>query len=405
MHPPAGMCVSCQGARNLCGLGQCPILQRVQVQNNIFVKAKAELFGPSPPNIFVGHTGYPTVSVGAMASDVPVEDDPRKMFGTPLESIISSRAQLFRSAAKREVTQKDKYIRDMQEVVLSTAPVDVELKFKYVPRQEVVFSPLVQPMGPLGQLERYSIAGNPKIPSRIDSLREESISAVSAVKELLYRGYDNYYLTKVLSAGVLGQQQRQRLVPTRWSITAMDDMISRIHMESIRECPELWAYELYFSEYLHNRYVVMLMPGRWEFENFEAWAMGSLWNEGSAGSIASYGAYITVEHEPFEGRSAYADLQVGGYYASRYAVTEHLFERRRQARVMVIREVDSTYVVPVGVWQVRENVRNAFRCGPTKFSSLRDMLDYASLLLKNPMKDYLKADVMLKQKRISDWLG
>ncbi|MEM0438074.1 MAG: Nre family DNA repair protein [Candidatus Micrarchaeia archaeon] len=401
MHPPASMCVSCQGSRNLCGLGQCPILQRVQLQNSIFLKAKAEIFGPSPPNIFVGHTGYPTVAVGAMASDVPVEDDPRRMFGQPLESIIQSRSQLFRSAVKREVTQKDKYVRDMQEIVLSTAPVDVELKFKYVPKQEVTFSPLVQPMGPLGQLEKYSIVGNPKIPARVDSLASEGVATTTAVKELLYRGYDNYYLTKVLSAGVLGQQQRQRLVPTRWSITAMDDMISKIHMESVREFPEISSYELYFSEYLHNRYAVMLMPGRWEFENFEAWAKGSLWNLDTSSHT---GAYITVEYEPFGGRSDYADLQVGGYYASRYAVTEHLFERRRQARVMVIREVDPAYVVPVGVWQVRENVRNAFRAGPTKFSSLKDMLDYAALLLKNPIGDYLKADVMLKQSRLTDYM-
>lgn len=394
------MCVSCQGSRGLCGLGHCPILQRVQLQNSIFLKAKAEVFGPSPPNIFVGHAGYPTVAVGAMASDVPVEDDPRRMFGLPLESIIQSRSQLFRSAAKREVTQKDKYVRDMQEIVLSAVPVDVELKFRYVPRPEVTFSPLVQPMGPLGQLERYSIVGNPRIPSRVDSIANEGLAAAAAVKELLYRGYDNYYLTKVLSAGVLGKHEKRRLVPTRWSITAIDDMISKIHMESIREFPEISSYELYFSEYLHNRYVVMLIPGRWEFENFEAWAKGSLWNFGSSSPA---GAYITVEHEPFNGRDSYADLQVGGYYASRYAVTEHLFERRRQARVIVIREVDSAYVVPVGVWQVRENVRNAFKCGPTKFSSLRDMLDYATLLLKNPLGDYLKADVMLRQSRLADY--
>ncbi len=402
MLPPAHLCVSCQGTRNLCGVGYCPVLQKMQAQRSILIKIKPELFGPSPPNIFVGHSGYPTVSIGAMASEQAVEDNPSNMFGMPLDAIVQQRSQLFRSAVKREVVSKDKYIRDMQEIVLSQKPVDVELKFRYMPRAEVQFSPLTQPMGPLGILERYSIVSNAKIPRRVHSLAEEKdITTVVAVKELMYQGYDNYYLTRVLSAGIFGKEKQKKLVPTRWSITAMDDMLSKLYMDGIREAPELSNYELYFSEYLSNRYVVMLIPGRWEFENFEAWAQGSLWN---LADPKTGGTYVTVEYEPFNGRSDYAGLQVGGYYASRYAVTEHLFNARRQARAIVIREIEPGYMVPVGVWQVRENVRNAFRKGATTFSSLGDMLDYAKLLLKNGLSEYLKKDVILKQKRMTDFM-
>ena len=70
---------------------------------------------------------------------------------------------------------------------------------------------------------------------------------------------------------------------------------------------------------------------------------------------------------------------------------------------MVIREIDTGYVVPVGVWQVRENVRNAFLKGPIKFSTLEDMFSYARILLKNPLDEYLKKDIILKQRKIRDW--
>lgn len=397
MMPPAHLCVPCKGSRLLCGLDYCPILQRLNIQNKVFADVKTEVFGPSPPNIFVGHVGYPVVAVGAMASDTPVEDDPRRMFGQPLDKIVEERSKLFRSAVKREVLAKDKYISDMQELVLSQEPVDVEIKFKYAPKPEVEFSPMTQPMGPIGQLENYRITGNAKIPKRIDSLASENIKASVAVKELLYRGYDNYYLTRVFSAGIFGENARKRLVPTRWSITAMDDMIAKIYLEAIREAPEISDYELYTSYYLSNRYVVMLIPGRWEFENYEAWAHGTTWN------LSETGTFITKEHEPFEGRTKYAEQQAGGYYASRYAVVEHLFERRRQARAIVIREVEPGYMVPVGVWQVRENVRNAFKAGATKFSSLEDMLSYAKHILSNDISVYLKNDVVLSQKRITDY--
>jgi len=397
MLPPAHLCVSCKGSRLLCGLDYCPILQRIHVQNKIFSEVKSEIFGPSPPNIFVGHVGYPVVAVGAMASDTLVEDDPRKLYGKPFNEIITERSKLFRSAVKREVLAKDKYIRDMQEIVLSQEPVDVELKFKYAPKPEVEFSPMTPPMGPLGQLERYTIAGNAKIPKRVDSLVSEGVKTDVAVKELLYRGYDNYYLMRALSAGVFGENERKRLVPTRWSITAVDDLIAKIYMESIRNAPEIGDYELYHSSYLSNRYVIMLIPGRWEFENYEAWAHGTTWN------LSEQGSYVTMEYEPHEGRTKYAELQAGGYYASRYAVAEYLFERGKQARAIVIREIEPGYMVPVGVWQVRENVRNAFKAGPTKFSSLEDMLSYAKQLISNDISTYMQKDRILSQKRLTDF--
>jgi hypothetical protein len=64
--------------------------------------------------------------------------------------------------------------------------------------------------------------------------------------------------------------------------------------------------------------------------------------------------------EGFEGRTGYVDETAGAYYASRLGVLEHLESIGRQAKCLVLREVSDDYWAPVGVWQIRESVRNAF---------------------------------------------
>ncbi|MFB6165088.1 MAG: hypothetical protein ABEJ31_08005, partial [Haloarculaceae archaeon] len=56
----------------------------------------------------------------------------------------------------------------------------------------------------------------------------------------------------------------------------------------------------------------------------------------------------------------YVDETSGAYYASRLGVLEHLSDRGRQAKVLVVRYASPEYWAPVGVWQIREGVRHAF---------------------------------------------
>jgi len=83
-------------------------------------------------------------------------------------------------------------------------------------------------------------------------------------------------------------------------------------------------------------------------------APGSIWNQ-SDGQV-----WMGAASEGFDGRSGYVDETAGAYYASRLGVLEHLVDRGRQAKCLVLREVSDDYWAPVGVWQVRESVRNAF---------------------------------------------
>jgi hypothetical protein len=55
---------------------------------------------------------------------------------------------------------------------------------------------------------------------------------------------------------------------------------------------------------------------------------------------------------------------------------------------VVFREVRSGYIVPLGVWQIRENVRQAFRERPAEFSDLQEALAFIKPSLRIPIEEW-----------------
>jgi hypothetical protein len=126
---------------------------------------------------------------------------------------------------------------------------------------------------------------------------------------------------------------------------------------------------------------VVLAPGDWEFELVEMKAPGSVWNPDPGA-----GTYLAAAREGYEGRTGYVEETAGAYYAARLGVLEHLADRGRQAKALVLRHVSEDYWAPVGVWQVREAVRNAFEddapATPETFAdAVRGVADYLPVSL------------------------
>lgn len=395
MQVPASVCVMCKGTKNLCKLGFCPVLRKMRAGRQVSAELKQDMFGPAG-NVFVGSYNYPEVSVGPTMNLENTTADPKALFNKNYEEIIDAGTKTV--FGKRFANITDRIKGEIREIAMSTRPVDVEARFTKVPEINVRFSAVTQPMGAAAPLKTLKQADNPKIPKIADEVSEGRIRAVDAVRELASHGFDNYYVTKVLSIGVLGMDANKRLVPTRWSITATDDMLGKQNMGLIRDQPEIGDIFVFENEFLHNHFFICLLPGRWEFENFEAWAPKSVW------AAAETRAVVSEEYEPFEGRWSYADKQAGGYYASRVGVTEFLVRIRKQARVVVIREIDEGYIVPVGVWEVRENVRNAFRNAPTRLDDEAELREFISERTKNG-KDYLRMSRVLGQTNLLGFLG
>lgn len=402
------LCLICKGGRMLCGLPTCPLLQKVSIHDPLkekFLKLSKDMFGPAP-SIFVGWHNYPNVLVGPMTSleseDTKAEklDNPGTWYGSNYPDIIEMRSMLVRSKNPQNIFSRSRFVSDTQELALSVRPTDVETSFKKKPTYRISFSSMSQPMGPSGDIEKIRIAGNTKIPRKVDGIISDDLKARESAFELYNNNFDVYYLTSVLSSGVLGMKQGRKLVPTRWSITAVDDLIGKELLKKIREYPEIRDITVYSNEYLHNHFEILLIPGKWEFEQFEAWAPKTFWmQEQEAGSMPA----IVEEHEPFQGRTGYAMKEGGGYYAGRIGVIEALEGMRKQARAVVFREISEGYIMPVGVWEVRENVRHAFKNPPMKFATLKEALRHINSKLGLPIKEYLKRSEILKQRRLNEW--
>ena len=391
------LCHICKGIRKLCGRERCPILTRIYYQKLAIPKINESLFGPSPKSVFVGHENYPDVFVGPMVSlnesNLERVDTPEKMFGLSQEKIIRDRYSLVRGKLQKNVFTRDRYIRELQAVTLSAKPVDMEINFRKKPSFSLSFSPILQPMGASGEVNKIKVVDNPKIKSPVYKLIDDDIKADEVVVEFYKLNFNVSQISKILSSGVLGI--KKKLVPTKWSITAIDALLSKYFITKIKNFSSIDEYLLFENSYLGNHFYILLLPGNWEFEQFETWFPGTLWN------LNSNSPQITVEFEFYFGRKDYASLQSGGYYASRFAVSEGLYKMKRQARAIVIREVGKEYDIPVGVWEVRENVRAALRKKPEKFGSLKQLLQNLKTKIKS--EEYVKKSNLLRQKRITEF--
>ena len=148
--------------------------------------------------------------------------------------------------------------------------------------------------------------------------------AVDGMFDLYTDGVAVSRIQRTLSLGMLGVQKQRKIVPTRWSITAVDDTLSKRLLRSVRNYPPIDKYQVYTYQYLDNVYEVLLSPRNWEYESIEAWFPGTAWNEN--GTVPA----IMGDHEPYEGRTTYASIG-GCYYSCRLAAAEALERVQRQA--------------------------------------------------------------------------
>ncbi len=392
---PTKLCMRCKG-KNLCGQ-ICPLLSGLDIQKQ---KLSKDFFGPAV-SVFVGRHGYPNVFAGPVAatgSDAMTEN----LFGMEYPDIIRIRTAMLRSKDRQNIFSKDSFIGKVQELAMAEKPADIEMEFRKEPHYSIVFSEILQPMGPSVEIKSLKIASNPVISRKADYIVSDELPANESGFLLYRQGYDVNRVSVILSSGLLGV--KKKLVPTRWSITATDDIIAKRLIEKIRDFGTISSFIVCESQYMDNHFVTLLMPGSWEFENFEAWAPGSFWASSELEISEEYesGYYIDAKGVKHFGRKDYAENQVGGYYASRLAVVEALHDMRKQARVVVFREIYEGYIIPLGVWVVRETARHAFE-NRKSFGSLNEALNHIKSRLRVPLGEYLKKSRILGQKRVVDF--
>ncbi len=403
------LCVACKGSRFLCGKTRCPIIIKV----NYFLKSiplmqSEDIAGMSPPSVFIGRIGYPYVYAGPLVppiqEDTSLYDLPEYWFGKTIDEIVNFRSLLIRGKHRVHVKKFEKagkIIDKTRELALAVKPVDVELILKKKPRGFLVLDDEVQPFGPSAPI-RDLLISNPRWDHQIEKAYSDTdLKASEAVTELYSKGVLVSKIQRAFSVGAFGLEKNRKLVPTRWSITAVDSLISKNLMEKVKTYPEISEYRVYESRYLDNIFEILMIPGAWSYEAIEAWYPGTVWNPRGRNIV------MFSDWENYEGRTTYAEIG-GCYYAARLAVCEHLIKEKRQATVIVLREAHPGYIMPVGVWQVRENVRNAMRQKPRTFKTLEQALEWIASRFQISLKRWILNSELIKnalfQKKITEFL-
>jgi hypothetical protein len=326
------------------------------------------IVGSVSPSIFVGSSNYPDVSAGILAP-VGRETDAARFEtsaawydeGVSIDDVFERRTSLLnsnRQAAADVHDAWDGFVGVQREVAIADRPVSVEIGLADTPALDfdVGRRDVSTPTGPRAPAQRASLTENPHVPRPVKkTLEDDDWNAEGAINYLYNRGFDVYEVNTILSAGALGRGENRRLVPTRWSITAVDDTVGQFLRGRVRTNPSVDEVSVHHETFLGNEFWVVLAPGEWEYELVEFKAPGSVWNPDP-----ETGYWLASEHEGYEGRTAYPEETAGAYHAARLGVLEHLDAVGRQAKALVLRHVSPEYWGPAGVWQVRENVRHAF---------------------------------------------
>ena len=352
--------------------------------------------GVSPPYVYLPLIEKKELLIGPSLVDPQVLNiytDPKYWITLTSKQVLTIRKAgkgLFKPAdPNKDVNESS--VAKLREISLYSGNVELELEYTRK-GPKAIFDPyegFTLRSGELGRIIYYSGGSSDK---RIEkAYYDKDLLAKDAVTYLHKGGVNVYKIQQLLSVGALGY--RRKLVATRWSITAVDSIISSKLLDEIKNYPELNEYYLGESYAVGNRIIVMLFPGKFYYEMMESWGP----------FFGNKNPKVAMDYEGFLGRTSYAEEVEGAYYAARYSVAKYLYENHRQAKVVVLLEVDKNWIPNLGVWRVREGTELALK-NVIRFGDERTMIDYAFSRTYTLKTSWLKSSFVLRQKTLESFL-
>ena len=381
----------------------CKICNEWNCQEHEFqvgkVSWKKEIQGSSPPEIFVGRWNYPNVYTGILA---PEEYGNTELLSShekwhhlklSIPEITSLRSRLIYGRTQQHIKHKPEtaisginnsksITKVMQEVAMTHKSTATEMILKKPIQTEHKQDNSTPIISRAAQIQSAKLQENAPVKPKIDYLvNDSSVKSTHAIQELYNANIPASNIMKLLSAGLLGLKSSRKLVPTRWSITAVDSTLSNQKLEKIKFYQELSEIQLFNSNYLGNHYHFLLLPSMFSFEVIEiSLGKGGVWQD----------------YESNFSRKKYASSVTGAYYANRLALVEYLEKIKRQCACLVIREIRPEYNVPLGVGILRETSRESFAKTPQIFNTLKEAFNAIQNNLKQPIENYLSRSQLLK---------
>ena len=297
----------------------------------------------TPPEIFVGRFGYPKVFVGPILTN---SENPEifllteKWFGKNFSEIAELMINSIRTEKLVNIYDvENKIVQKVHESLLAKNYEEIEAKILKIKRK-FVFHEESKPYGPIALIEDFKI-GSYKSNHIVEKVYYDKDLKASEASYFLYKN---------------------------------------------KNFNEINEYRVYNLKYLANNWVIILFPSKWIFEYIELFHPKTIFK-----NYFAIGGDYEIE-KPIE---RYAEIG-GCYYAARLAVAEKLLNEKKQAGAIILREIYSDYLFPVGVWNVRESVRNALNQKYEKFDDFQSAINYVKNLLKTNLDVWIKNSFVLR---------
>lgn len=363
------------------------LTEQIQMKS---VKVGKDLEGSTPPSVFIGRWSYPKVYAGPMmvgeTGDTSIMDSPESWIGEhkTQEDIINYRMNLVRGKQLIKITDlENPFVEKLQDISLASKSIDSEATFGKRPRGALLTEDSM-PHGPSAVIEKFDIDAVRWDKQLEKTFYDTDLTAREAVLNLHNKDVPFTAMQKAFSVGAIGTKYKRKLVPTRWSITACDSTLADLFLKEVRKFDILDTYRVYEFGSLNNYYIIILTPTEWQYEWYEAFIQ-----------LIGKEELIFSDYETNTDKKEYSS--VGGcYYTSKMAVLDALVKEKKQAGLIVLREAYEGYV-PLGVFNVRENMKNAMSSPYKEFETLKDALKYAGTKLKIPISKYVKQGTLLNE--------
>ena len=363
------------------------LTEQIQMKS---VKVGKNLEGTTPPSVFIGRWSYPKVYAGPMMSsqmgDTHIMDSPEEWLGQnkTQEEIIKYRMNLVRGKQLIKIDDlENPFVEKLQDISLASKSIDSEATFGKGPRGSML-SEDSMPHGPSAVIEKFDIDAVRWDRQLEKTFYDTDLKATEAVLNLHNKDVPFSAMQKAFSVGAIGTKNNRKLVPTRWSITACDSTLANEFLKEVRKFEILDTYRVFEFGALNNYYIIILTPGEWEYEWYEAFI-----------KLMKNEELIFSDYETNGGKKEYS-IVGGCYYTAKMAVLDYLMKIKKQSGLVILREAYDGYV-PLGVFNVRENIKEAMLQPYLEFETLEKCLEYAGTKLKIPISRYVKQGTLLNE--------
>lgn len=354
------------------------------------VKIGKDLEGTTPPSVFIGSWSYPKVYAGPMMSsqmgDTSIMDAPEEWIvqNKTQDEIINYRMNLVRGKQLIKIDDlENPFIEKLQDISLASKSIDSEARFGRRPTGSMLTEDSM-PHGPSAVIEKFDIDAVKWDRQLEKTFYDTDLKSTEAIVNLHNKDVPFTAMQKAFSVGAIGTKNKRKLVPTRWSITACDSTLADEFLKEVRKFELLDTYRVFEFGALNNYYIIILTPTEWQYEWYEAFI-----------KIMKNEELIFSDYETNGGKKEYS-IVGGCYYTAKMAVLDYLMKIKKQSGLLILREAYDGYV-PLGVFNVRENIKEAMQNQYIEFETLEACLEYAGTKLKISINKYVKQGTLMNE--------